>query len=270
MPYREFIVENRFKDKVAIITGAGSGIGREIALRLARESSSVVVADLNYASAKETALLIEEMNVQAFALEVDIGNSDDVKKMVRETINAFGKIDILVNNAGTGVREPLLETPDDQWSRILAVNITGAALCIKYVAPEMKKAGGGRIVNISSLTALVGLGLPAYTASKGGIISMSRAIAGELAPDNININTIAPGFVATPITESLRKIGIDKEVAERIPRGRWGTPKDIASIAAFLVSDEADYLTGSVIQVDGGLGNFIDLGKGYREAYKHR
>lgn len=268
MPYQEYIIEGRFKDKVTVITGAGSGIGRVIALRFAKEGSAVVIPDINLDGARETAKMIEAMGASSLALEVDVSSTQNIKRMVKEVIDAFGRINILINNAAVSTREHLLEISEERWNKELTVDLSGSAFCIKYVAPEIIKAGGGKIINISSLTALLGGGAPAYSAAKGGINSLTKVLAGELAPYKININAICPGFVATPINQKIRKMGMEKVIQDRIPWGRWGTSQDVASVAAFLASDEADFITGAILQVDGGMGSYISLGQEYFSADK--
>ncbi|MHB8919373.1 MAG: SDR family NAD(P)-dependent oxidoreductase [Desulfocucumaceae bacterium] len=268
MPYREHVVKDRFKDKVTVITGAGSGIGRVMAGRFAREGSAVVIPDINYEAARETADMLKEMGAQALALKADVSNSQDIRQFVKETIDAFGKINILINNAGITTRDPLLEISEESWNKEISIDLSGTAFCIKYVAPEIIKAGGGKIINISSVAALIGAVAPAYSAAKGGIISLTKVLAGELAPHKVNVNVICPGFVATPINEKMRKMGMEKLIQARIPWGRWGTPEDVVSAVVFLASDEADFITGAVLQVDGAMGSYISLGQEYFTADK--
>lgn len=268
MSFREFINKDRFEGKVAIVTGAGSGIGKGVSLRLAKEGATVVASDVNFDAAKATSELVKEMGVNSLPIKVDVSNTDEIKEMVQSAVKAFGKIDILVNCAGVTTREPLLELNEEDWNREVNIDLKGTAFCIKYAALEMKKAGGGKIVNISSVAALIGCVAPAYSAAKGGIISLTKVLAGEFAPYKINVNSICPGFVATAINEKLRKVGMNQAILDKIPWGRWGTPEDIAALIAFLVSDEADYITGSIIQIDGAHASYMNLGSTYFEADK--
>ena len=268
MPYQEIVIKDRFKGKVAIVTGSGSGIGREIALRFAREGASVALPDLNLDAARETAELISNMNAASLPIKTNVSSPDEIREMVGRTVEAFGRVDILVNCAGITTREPLLEISEESWNKEISVDLTGTAFCIKYAAAEMKKTGGGKIVNMSSVAALIGSVAPAYSAAKGGIISLTRVLAGELAPFKINVNTICPGFVATAINEKIRKMGMEEMIKEKIPWGRWGTPADIAAVIAFLSSDEADYITGAILQIDGGQGSYVSLGPTYFKADK--
>ena len=228
----------------------------------------MVASDVNLDAAKATAEFVKEIGVKSLPIKVDVGNTNEIQEMVQSTVKAFGKIDILVNCAGVTTREPLLEISEEGWDRELNIDLKGTAFCIKYAALEMKKTGGGKIVNISSVAALIGCVAPAYSAAKGGIISLTKVLAGEFAPYKINVNAICPGFVATAINEKLRKVGMEKALMEKIPWGRWGTTADIAALIAFLVSDEADYITGSIIQIDGGHASYMNLGPTYFKADK--
>lgn len=256
--------KSRFEGKVAIVTGGGSGLGEAMALRLAKEGAAVAIPDVNLDAAQGTQKEIAAFGGKALAMKTDVSQVEDVKAMVKQVIEEVGKIDILVNNAGVVARAPLLEIPEEEWDRELAVDLRGVYLCIKYVAPVMIKAGKGKIVNIASIAGLQGFVAPAYTAAKGGVIALTRIMGGELAPHKININSVCPGFCATPINEHVRKSEVGEMIRSKIPWGRWGTPEDIAATVLFLASEEADYITGISLAVDGGLSTFWDIGSAYR------
>ena len=255
---------SRFDGKVVIVTGGGSGIGKAIALRFAQERAVVAVADINQATADETQRALAPYGSKSLALRVDVTHTADVRGMVDRVMKELGAIDILVNNAGIIVRAPLMDTSEEDWDRVIAVDLRGVYLCTKYVVPEIIRAGGGKIVNISSLTGLVGLTAPAYTAAKGGVISLTRILAGELAPYRINVNAVCPGFIATAISENFVNSEMGKVIRQKIPWNRFGKPEDVAAAVLFLASPEADYITGTILPIDGGLSSFLDFGEEYR------
>jgi 3-oxoacyl-[acyl-carrier protein] reductase len=258
------MAKGKFADKVAIVTGGGGDIGREISLRFAREGAAVVIADINAVTAEETKKLIDKEGGKSLVVQVNVLNSDDIKKMVQIVIEKLSKIDILVNNAGIGERSSLLETREEMWDLIMAVDPGSVFRCTKYVAPEMIKRGGGKIINIASLMGMIGMGAPSYTAAKGAIIAMTPIVAAELGPYKINVNTICPGFIVTKLNRDMLKTNIGEQIIEKIPMRRFGNTKDTASLVSFLASDDADYITGSIIPLDGGMGRFLDLGEDYR------
>ncbi len=245
----------RLQGKVAIVTGAGSGNGRGIALRLAEEGARVVVADVNEPGARETAVLIEAAGGQALVVRADVSRREQVEAMVEAALSRFGQLDILVNNAGVETLIPFLKLPEAEWDRVLAVNLKGPFLCSQAVSREMVKAGrGGKIVNIASINSAIALANQAhYVSSKGGLLMLTRAMAVDLAPYNINVNAVGPGVIETAMTaNSLSNPTRVEMFMSRIPLKRIGQPRDIANAVLFLASDEADYVTGTILYVDGG------------------
>lgn len=242
----------RFRERVTIITGGASGLGRALCHAFAEEGGFVVCPDINLVSAEETAAEIKRKGGKALPIKMDVGNSEEVAKMVEETLKAFNKIDILVNNAGITYRVDLLDTTEEMWDRVMVTNLKGIFLVTKAVVPHMISRSYGKIVNISSINGITGLISTAYTASKAAVIGLTRKLAMEFAPHNINVNSVAPGFIATPINEEFRETPMGKAINKRLPLG-YGRIESIVPTVLFLSSEESDYIQGQCIVVDGGL-----------------
>ncbi|MFQ5709778.1 MAG: glucose 1-dehydrogenase [bacterium] len=248
----------RLPNKVALITGAGSGIGRESASLFAREGARVVVADIHEASGRETVSAIQKDGGQAAFVRVDVSSSEQVREMVEFAETTFGRLDILFNNAG--IFDPqdgsVLDTPEETWDRVLDVNLKGVFLGCKHGIPALLRAGGGSIINTASFVALMGAAVSqiAYTASKGGVLSLTREIATEFARQNLRANAICPGPVETPL---LAELLADPKRRQRrlvhIPAGRFAKAQDVANAALYLASDESSYINGATFTVDGGI-----------------
>lgn len=236
--------------KVVLITGAGSGIGRATALLFARHGARVVVADINSDAGKETASTIKNEGGDAIFVEVDVSKSNQVKRMVKLVLSKYGRIDVLFNNAGIELygKYMLEGTSEEDWDKVMDVNLKGAFLCSKYIVPIMVKQGGGIIINNASIDGLYAFPSPniSYCASKGGLIALSKAIARNYAPFNIRVNCICPGSVETAMTKPTDKM------LSQIPIKRIGKPDEIANVVLFLASSEASFIVGSTLIVDGG------------------
>lgn len=241
-------------EKVALITGASRGIGKQIALTLAKEGCHIA---LNYRSKTEDLeglkVEIEANNVKCFLVQADVAKFEDCERMIEEVIGEFGKIDILVNNAGITKDMLLMRMKKEDFEQVIDINLTGTFNVTKNVIPYMMKARSGRIVNMASVVGVAGnAGQTNYAASKAGIIGFTKSLAKEVASRNILVNAVAPGFIQTDMTDVLKE-EVKEEIAKNIPLKRMGTVQDVANVVKFLVSEESSYMTGQVINIDGGM-----------------
>ncbi len=244
--------------KVALVTGASRGIGEGIALAFAEAGADVAVCSRSLPAVERVAEEIRALGRRSLAIQADIGMKSDVERMVEETLKGFGTIDILMNNAGISVRSPMIELPEEDWDKLMDIDIKGYYLCSKAVAPTMIEKRSGNIISISSinaqlLTSTFGYGgLGAYCIAKSGVLTLTRVLAQELAPYNVRVNAIGPGLIETDLNPFMRDEERVKEALARVPLGRVGQPSDVAATALFLASDASSYITGQVIFVDGG------------------
>jgi 3-oxoacyl-[acyl-carrier protein] reductase len=245
--------ELKLTGKVALITGAAQGIGKAVALLLARNGADIVVSDINLEKAEETAKEIESIGSKAIAIKVNVASLNEVEQMVEAVLEKLGKIDILVNNAGITRDKLILRMTEEDWDVVLDVNLKGTFNCTKAVVRHMAKQRSGKIVNIASVTGEMGnAGQVNYSASKAGVIGLTKTIAREFAQRGINVNAIAPGFIVTPMTEVLPEKQ-KEELKRLIPMERLGKPEDVAEAVLFFVSEESNYITGQVLNVNGGI-----------------
>ncbi len=249
----------RLRDKVALITGAGRGMGRLAALTFAREGARVIAADVSANAGEETVAQISGAGGQAAFVAADVSKEDQVRAMVRGGIERFGRLDVLYNNAGIFPEQDgsVVDVEEAVWDHVMAVNLKGIYLCCKHAIPALLRAGGGSIINVASFVALVGCTVPqdAYTASKGGVIALTKSLAVQFGPRQIRTNAIAPGPIETPLLMSwlLNNPEAKQRRLTRIPMGRFGRPEDVVSMALYLASDESAWVNGSVMVVDGGI-----------------
>jgi NAD(P)-dependent dehydrogenase (short-subunit alcohol dehydrogenase family) len=245
----------RLKQKICIITGGGSGIGRAACHLFAREGATVIVADKSAPAAQDVAAAL---GGSAVAVEVDVSSNASVARMVGDTVERFGRLDVLVNNAGYGIKGTVIETEEDDWNRLMAVNVNGVFFGCKHAIAQMQRQGGGVIVNTASVVATVGIrDRAAYCASKGAVAALTRAMALDHVADNIRVNAVAPGTIDSPyfqdmFAKSPRAAELRRELESRQAMDRLGQPEEIANGMLFLASDESSFMTGAVLTIDGG------------------
>jgi 3-oxoacyl-[acyl-carrier protein] reductase len=241
------------KDKVALVTGGAQGIGKAVALLLAKNGADIVVSDVNLQKAEETAGEIQSLGRKAMAVKADVSSSEDVERMVQAIMERLGRIDILINNAGIARDKLILRMTEEDWDAVLNVNLKGTFHCTRVVIRHMSKQRYGKIVNIASVVGEMGnAGQANYAASKAGVIGFTKTVAREFAQRGINVNAIAPGYIATPMTDALPEKA-KEELQRMIPMERLGKPEDVAEAVLFLVSEASSYITGQVINVNGGI-----------------
>jgi 3-oxoacyl-[acyl-carrier protein] reductase len=242
-----------YEPKSAIVTGSAQGIGKAIALKLAERGLNIVVSDILLDESKKTTAEIEKIGVKAIAVKTDVSNAEDVKLLIETTKEKFGSVDILVNNAGITRDNLSMRLSEIDWDIVLNVNLKGSFLCAQAASKIMMKQKFGRIVNIASVSGILGTaGQANYASSKAGVIALTKALARELAARNITVNAVAPGFIATEMTDKLPD-KVKEEYITQIPLGRAGTPLDVANVVDFLISPTASYITGITISVSGGM-----------------
>ncbi len=242
------------KNKVAVITGSRRGIGKAIAEKLAQAGAKVVISDINQKDCEKTAKkTAKKYKVKTFGFKCDVSDEEEIKKLIKETVKKFNKLDILVNNAGIFFQKPVEKYKEEDWNKLIDINLKGVFLCSKTALKELKKTKG-KIINLASIAGLIGYPqASSYCAAKGGIIAMTKEMAVEFAEHKINVNAIAPGAIETPMTSFIKENKKQyKQTLAAIPLNRMGKPKEIGNAALYLASDEADYVTGHTLVVDGG------------------
>ncbi|MGH7323221.1 MAG: SDR family NAD(P)-dependent oxidoreductase [Candidatus Rokuibacteriota bacterium] len=243
------------KDRVAIVTGGNGGIGLGMARGLAAAGARVVVAARNQEKSRAAVAELKRLGPEAAAVTVDVTDEASVGALVRQTTERWGRIDVLVNNAGTNIRKPAHDLALTDWQRVIDTNLTSAFLCARAVHPVMKAAGSGKIINIGSMMSIFGASFaPAYGASKGGLVQLTKSLATAWARDNIQVNAVLPGWIDTDLTRRARQEvpGLHESVLRRTPAGRWGAIDDLSGVAVFLAGPASDFVTGAAIPVDGG------------------
>ncbi len=238
--------------KVAIVTGGNGGIGYGIAHGLAKAGANIVVAARHPAKNAQAIATLQELGIHALSVFTDVQDETSVQAMVQATVEAFERVDVLVNNAGINIRKAPQDYTLEEWQHVLNTNLTGVFLCARAVYPHMLKAGGGKIINIGSMTSVFGSSVsPAYAATKGGVVQFTKSLAVFWAKDNIQVNAILPGWIHTGLTATASPERYNS-ITARIPHGRWGEPDELAGAAVFLASRASDYVTGIALPVDGG------------------
>jgi 3-oxoacyl-[acyl-carrier protein] reductase len=241
------------KDKVALVTGGGQGIGKAISVRLAKEGAHIAVCDINLEIAQNCAKELEKIGVKAAAFQSNVADAKSAEETVNKVIDNFGRVDILVNNAGVTRDTLLMRMKEEDWDLVLNVNLKGTFNFTKAIVRPMMKQQSGAIVNVASVIGLIGnAGQGNYAASKAGVIGLTKSVAKEVASRNIRVNAVAPGFIATAMTDKLPE-DIRKKMLDNIPMGRFGSPEDVADVILFLASDLSRYVTGTVVNISGGL-----------------
>ena len=241
--------------KVAVVTGGNGGIGLGMARGLARAGACIVIVGRNAAKSQAAAAELQALGTEAAAVEADVVDEAAVARLMAQVAERWGRLDILVNNAGINIRKPAQDLSLDEWRSVVDTNLTSAFLCARGAYPLLRGAGGGKVINIGSMTSIFGASFaPAYSASKGGIVQLTKALATSWAADRIQVNAVLPGWIDTELTRTarLQVAGLHERVLARTPAGRWGEPDDLAGVAVFLASRASDFVTGAAIPVDGG------------------
>jgi 3-oxoacyl-[acyl-carrier protein] reductase len=247
---------SRLNGKSAIVTGSAAGIGKATAMLFAREGARVVVSDVDEAGGRQAVDAIKGDGGEAIFVRVDVARAEEVERLVETSVRTYGRLDVLVNNAAIYLGDgSILSVPDEVWNQIMSVNLKGTYLCCKFAIARMIESGGGSVVNLSSVNALMGLSLTAYTASKGGVQALTRLLAVEFAPKGIRVNSICPGTIMTENSAAIyrERPGLEERVTKMYPMGKLGAPMDIAECALYLASDASSFVTGASLVVDGGL-----------------